>query len=107
MTRIYAFPGQGSQTKGMGADLFDLFPEHLAQADEILGYSMRTLCEEDRHNQLRLTQFTQPSLYTVCCFTYLKTVRENSTSPDFLIGHSLGEFAALFAAGAFSFADGL
>lgn len=109
--KVYAFPGQGSQKKGMGAALFDEFPEYTSQADAILGYSIKTLCVDDPERQLAQTEFTQPALYVVGCLSYLKQKQSDADShqpvPDYLIGHSLGEFCALFAAGAFDFKTGL
>lgn len=105
--RVYVFPGQGSQRVGMGAELFEQFPEHVAQADEILGYSLKTLCLEDPARQLSHTQYTQPALYTVNALAFLSKQQHNSCQPDYLAGHSLGEYCALFAAGAFSFETGL
>lgn len=107
MTRIYVFPGQGSQKAGMGADLFDAFPDETAAADEALGYSIRALCLEEPAGRLNDTAYTQPALYTVCALTYLNRLREGEAAPDYLAGHSLGEYAALFAAGAFDFITGL
>jgi malonyl CoA-acyl carrier protein transacylase len=102
----YIFPGQGSQVKGMGGDLFTEFPEYTAQADKILGYSVRALCLEDLEQQLNQTQFTQPALYVVNALTALK-----KTSPEkkinYAAGHSLGEYNALLAAGVFDFETGL
>ena len=103
----YFFPGQGSQKKGMGEGLFEAFPEETAKADEVLGYSIRQLCLEDPDNQLNLTQFTQPALYVVNALTYLKRLQESEARPDYFAGHSLGEYNALFAAGAFDFETGL
>ncbi|MEU7576560.1 ACP S-malonyltransferase [Streptomyces sp. NPDC041068] len=105
--KVYGFPGQGSQAKGMGKDLFDEFPEETALADSVLGYSIRELCVEDPRRELKFTRFTQPALYTVSALTWLRTRRENPEPPDFLVGHSLGEYVALFAAGAFDFETGL
>lgn len=103
----YYFPGQGSQKKGMGKELFEAFPEHTAIADRVLGYSIAQLCTEDPDNQLNLTQFTQPALYVVNALTFLKKMQDEPQKPDFLAGHSLGEYNALFAAGAFDFETGL
>jgi malonyl CoA-acyl carrier protein transacylase len=105
--RVYVFPGQGSQRVGMGAELFEQFPDHVAQADEILGYSLRTLCLEDPDRQLSHTQYTQPALYTVNALAFLNKQQQDRRQPDYLAGHSLGEYCALFAAGAFSFETGL
>lgn len=103
----YIFSGQGSQQKGMGSDLFDEFPKLIQIADEILGYSIKQLCLEDPDKRLDLTQFTQPALYCVNSLSYLKKIKESGFKPDFVAGHSLGEFVALFAAGAYDFETGL
>ncbi|MGJ5893330.1 ACP S-malonyltransferase [Streptomyces niveiscabiei] len=105
--KVFGFPGQGSQVKGMGADLFDAYPDLVAQADEILGYSLRELCLANPEGRLKRTEFTQPALYAVEALTYLRRSAEDPVPPDFLVGHSLGEYAALFAAGVFDFATGL
>lgn len=103
----FIFPGQGSQSKGMGGELFDDFKEITAQADKILGYSIKELCLEDPNMNLSQTQYTQPALYIVNALTYLKKVEEIGEKPDFVAGHSLGEYNALFAAGGFDFTTGL
>ncbi len=105
--KTFVFPGQGSQKKGMGETLFESFSEFTKKADEILGYSVKTLCLEDPSEQLGQTQFTQPAIFTVNSFLYLKKIEETGIKPDFLAGHSLGEFNALFAAGVFNFETGL
>ena len=107
MSRIYLFPGQGSQRKGMGADVFPKFPEETAAADAILGYSVAQQCIDDPGDKLSQTEYTQPLLFTVCALMYLDTLRETGNKPDMVAGHSVGEFAALFAAGVFDFATGL
>jgi trans-AT polyketide synthase/acyltransferase/oxidoreductase domain-containing protein len=107
MTKISVFPGQGSQKKGMGAELFREFPEMTALADAELGYSMERLCLEDPNDQLDRTEFTQPALYFVNSLSHLKQLKETGRAPDFVAGHSLGEYNALFAAGAFDFSVGL
>ncbi|MFT5082339.1 MAG: trans-AT polyketide synthase/acyltransferase/oxidoreductase domain-containing protein [Lentisphaeria bacterium] len=103
----YIFPGQGSQYKGMGKSLFDLFPEYVEQANDILGYSITELCMENPDKKLSLTQFTQPALYVVNVLSYLQKVRGAGVKPICVAGHSLGEYNALFAAGAFDFLTGL
>ncbi len=100
------FPGQGSQTKGMGIELFSYFPEQIKQADEILGYSVKELCLDDPQQQLNNTEYTQPALYIVEALSFLARISEEPP-PNYLIGHSLGEYAALFAAGVFDFGTGL
>jgi len=106
MTSVWVFPGQGSQFKGMGADLFERYPQQVAQADAILGYSLRRLCLEDPDQQLGRTEFTQPALFVVSALATLQR-REQEAAAACFAGHSLGEFNALFAAGAFDFATGV
>lgn len=103
----YVFPGQGSQKKGMGEELFAQFGELTAQADSILGYSLKELCLEDPDEKLGSTQFTQPALFSVNALSYLNIIKETGQKPDFVAGHSLGEYDALFAAGAFDFETGV
>lgn len=104
---VYLFPGQGSQVKGMGAELWDQFPDLVTKADRILGYSIKNLCLADPDNQLHRTQYTQPALYTVNALTYFKKIQNVGMKPDFVAGHSLGEYNALLAAGVFDFETGL
>jgi malonyl CoA-acyl carrier protein transacylase len=103
----YVFPGQGSQAKGMGSAVFDYFPDLVAKANALLGYSLPRLCLEDPQQQLNQTQYTQPALYVVNALTYLKKIKETNQIPTFVAGHSLGEYNALFAAGVFDFETGL
>lgn len=107
MTRIAVFPGQGSQTVGMGKDLFDRFPDIVATADRVLGYSLRELCLRDPQRQLGRTEFTQPALFTVNALHYMKHIADGAPVPDFVAGHSLGEYNALLVAEAFDFETGL
>lgn len=106
--KTYLFPGQGSQYIGMGASLFDTFPELTLIADKILGYSIKELCLKDSNNQLAITKYTQPALYVVNALSYRQCLREQkNTTPDFTAGHSLGEYNALESANMISFEDGL
>ncbi len=107
MTKIYVFPGQGSQSPGMGEKLFDQFPDLVNQADEILGCSIKSLCLDDPEDKLNQTDYTQPALYIVNALSYLSKKEESDRRPDFVAGHSLGEYNALFAAGVFDFLTGL
>lgn len=105
--KAYIFPGQGSQSQGMGGELFDEFDFYTRQADEILGYSIKELCLNDPQRQLNNTLYTQPALFTVNTLYYLKAIQEDPTPAACLAGHSLGEYNALLVAGAFGFDDGL
>jgi malonyl CoA-acyl carrier protein transacylase len=107
MSVICLFPGQGSQSKGMGAELFDRYPDWTSAADRVLGWSIRELCVDDPRGELGLTQFTQPALYTVNALTYRARLEDGGAVPDFVAGHSLGEFNALLAGGVFDFPSGL
>lgn len=107
--QVFVFPGQGSQRKGMGQDLFDKVPEFLAieqDVDALLGYSVRKLCLEDENKQLSQTQYTQPCLFVVNALHYYATTAAGK-QPSYLAGHSLGEYNALMAAGAFDLITGL
>ncbi|MEU6153480.1 ACP S-malonyltransferase [Actinosynnema sp. NPDC047251] len=101
----WVFPGQGAQRRGMGGELFDRFPEHRATADRVLGLPVARLCQEDPDNLLRDTRYAQPALFVVNALSYL-AVRDEGP-PDFLAGHSLGEYNALFAAGCLDFETAL
>jgi malonyl CoA-acyl carrier protein transacylase len=107
MSIICLFPGQGSQKVGMGAELFERFADWTAEADALLGYSIRELCVEDPRGQLVQTAFTQPALFTVNAMLYRARQESGRPAPDFVAGHSLGEYNALVAAGVFDFATGL
>ncbi|MEJ2415410.1 MAG: ACP S-malonyltransferase [Exilibacterium sp.] len=103
----YVFPGQGAQFKGMGDGLWERFPEVVSCADNVLGYSLKNLCLGDKSGALSQTQYTQPALFVVNHMFYLAALEENGQEPDYVAGHSLGEYNALLAAGAFDFETGL
>jgi len=91
----------------MGAALFDRFPDWTSDADAVLGYSIRELCVDDPRGELGLTQFTQPALFIVNALTYRARMEDGGATPAFVAGHSLGEYNALLAAGAFDFKTGV
>jgi malonyl CoA-acyl carrier protein transacylase len=107
MKPVWVFPGQGSQFRGMGAELFARYPKLVAQADDILGWSLRRLCLDDPEQRLGQTQYTQPALFVVSALACLQRREQGGPPPACLAGHSLGEFNALHAAGAFDFATGV
>jgi len=102
----WVFPGQGSQVLGMGTDLLDLpFAEDkFAQAEEILGWSVTEICENEE--KLSNTLYTQPCLYVVESIL-ADILREKGHKPDLVAGHSLGEYIALYIAGVFEWSAGL
>lgn len=105
---VYVFPGQGAQGKGMGEGLFDEvneFVENEQHIDEILGCSLRQLCLENPDNKLKLTEYTQPCMYVVNALHYF-AAKNKGRVPQMSAGHSLGEYNALMAAGAFDFLTG-
>jgi len=104
--KIIMFPGQGSQFKGMGEALFNEFPDAVAVANQTLGYDIVDLCLNDPDTKLNQTNYTQPALFFVNYLNYQKYLQTNEKA-SFLLGHSLGEFNALNAAGVFDMATGL
>ena len=110
-TTAFIFPGQGSQTVGMGQDLAQAYRaahDTFAEADDLLGFSLSTLCFEGPEEVLNDTLNTQPAIFVASVAT-LRVLQSAgwSVAPAFTAGHSLGEYSALVAAGALTFADGL
>jgi [acyl-carrier-protein] S-malonyltransferase len=102
---VWVFPGQGSQSVGMGADLLDVGKAKLAQAEEILGWSIAAKCQSSAA-ELAKTQFTQPCLYTISAIL-ADLLKSKGAQPDLVTGHSLGEYTALYCAGVVDFLAGL
>ena len=101
------FPGQGSQFAGMGQSLSDGWPEARAvfqEADEALEFPISKLCFEGPEADLKLTENTQPALVTVAVAAY-RVLESQGFKPDYVAGHSLGEYSALVAAGSLKLAD--
>lgn len=105
------FPGQGSQTVGMGRALYDAYPAAKAvfdEADEALGFSLSKMIFEGTDEELALTENTQPAILTVSVAALRALepeLKSRGLSVAFAAGHSLGEYSAHVAAGTFSFAD--
>lgn len=103
----FVFPGQASQYPGMGKELAEKYPAAKAvfnEADKALGFSIAKMCFEGTEEELKLTANTQPAILTVSVAIY-RVLAEKGLTPDFVAGHSLGEYSALVAAGSLKFSD--
>src|SRR6267142_5964782 len=104
----FVFPGQGSQHPGMGKDLAEKFPaarQVFEEADRELGFALSELCFNGPAEQLQLTENTQPAILTVSIAALRAMETEGFPKPDFVAGHSLGEYSALVAAGSLSLTE--
>ena len=108
MPVAYIFPGQGSQSPGMGRELAEAYAaarEVFEEADEALGFALSRLCFEGPAEELQLTENTQPAILATSVAALRAAEGEGLPRPDFVAGHSLGEYSALVAAGALSLRD--
>jgi [acyl-carrier-protein] S-malonyltransferase len=102
------FPGQGSQFVGMGAELFDARPDLLGdRADEILGWSLRSMCLDGPEDELTRTEHAQPALFALAYALWSELEPRLPALPAGSAGHSLGEYTALAASGMISYEDAL
>jgi len=104
---VFLFPGQGSQYAGMGRELADAFPaarKVFEEADRALGFSLSELCFSGPEEALKLTENTQPAILTVSVAAY-HVLEQKGIRPDYVAGHSLGEYSALVAGGGLKFVD--
>lgn len=110
MTKAFVFPGQGAQFPGMAKDLYESSEKArvlFAEADGILGFCIRDIMFEGTEEDLRQTRVTQPAIFLHSVILAKCSPQLQGVVPAMAAGHSLGEFSALTAAGAISFADGL
>ena len=107
MKIAFVFPGQGSQYPGMGREISEKLPLARAvfdEADDVLDFPISRLCFQGPEEELKLTENTQPAILTTS-IAVLRILEEKGIRPDFVAGHSVGEYSALVAAGALKFGE--
>lgn len=109
---MFVFPGQGSQYRSMGSDIYAEYAvakDVYTEASDLLGYDMAELSFEDPKDEIGLTRYTQPALLThsIACLRVFEELTNGGVQPALAAGHSLGEYSALVAAGILTLADGL
>lgn len=108
MSLAYMFPGQGSQYLGMGKNLAENFPvaeRIFEEANDALQFSIKKICLEGTVEELQLTENTQPAILSVSCAVLGVLKAEGAQAPDYVLGHSLGEYSALVGIGSLAFKD--
>ncbi|MGW6793684.1 acyltransferase domain-containing protein [Streptomyces chartreusis] len=107
MAFVTMVPGQGSQFRGMGQDVFPRYPGLTRFASDLLGYDLAALCRDDPDGRLSQTAYTQPALFFVNALLSFEQERRETRPVDYWLGHSLGEYNALLAAGVYDLETGL
>jgi len=109
MKKNFIFPGQGSQKVGMGFDLFNnykLAKDYFNIANEIMNKNISSICFNGPEEELKLTENTQPGIFIIECILF-DLINKKGIEPEYVAGHSLGEYSALYAADIFDFETGL
>jgi len=106
----FVFPGQGSQTLGMGKDILEKYPEYkkyLDKASNVIEIDLESIIFGDNEKMLTLTENAQPALLTISYIMYLYAIEKLNIVPDVVAGHSLGEWTALVASEVITFEEGV